>query len=185
MVKLLLSGCSTILLALSVLAAPALAAGGGGSGGSGGGGDGGTAGCPTGQVYDDAKNKCVPKSSSLDTDTLFENGRALAYAGRYDEAISVLKLAEDRGDPRIFNMLGYSNRKQGKLLIALGYYEEALRIDPDHVLTREYLGEAHLQMGDVASAKQELGEIEKRAGRDSAEYAELSRQIAAYEAANG
>ena len=65
MVKLLLSGCSTILLALSVLAAPALAAGGGGSGGSGGGGDGGTAGCPTGQVYDDAKNKCVPKSSSL------------------------------------------------------------------------------------------------------------------------
>ena len=81
--------------------------------------------------------------------------------------------------------VNYVGPLKGKLLIALGYYEEALRIDPDHVLTREYLGEAHLQMGDVASAKQELGEIEKRAGRDSAEYAELSRQIAAYEAANG
>ena len=162
-------------IALSLAASPVLAAGGSSE----------TPTCKAGEVYDTSQKKCVKKSSSLDTDTLFENGRALAYAGRYDEAISVLKLAEDRGDPRIFNMLGYSNRKQGKLLVALGYYEEALRIDPDHVLTREYLGEAHLQMGDVASAKQELGEIEKRAGRDSAEYAELSKHIAAYQAANG
>lgn len=177
MLTTVLRSASLLAIVLPLAASPALAAGGGGSSD--------TPKCKTGEVYDTAQKKCVQKSSSLDTDTLFENGRALAYAGRYDEAISVLKLAEDRGDPRIFNMLGYSNRKQGKLLVALGYYEEALRIDPDHVLTREYLGEAHLQMGDVASAKQELGEIEKRAGRDSAEYAELSKHIAAYEAANG
>ncbi len=164
-----------LAIAISLAATPVLAAGGSSE----------TPTCKKGEVYNSSQKKCVPKSSSLDTDTLFENGRALAYAGKYDDAISVLKLAEDRGDPRIFNMLGYSNRKQGKLLVALGYYEEALRIDPDHVLTREYLGEAHLQMGDVASARQELGEIEKRAGRGSAEFAELSRRIADYEAKNG
>ncbi len=66
------------------------------------------------------------------------------------------------------------------MLVGLGYYEEALRNDPDYTLVREYMGEAHLQLGNVAAAREQLGEIEKRCGKDCAEYAELSAQIDAY-----
>lgn len=171
MLKLLTGAAVALVVAAPIAIAPAFAAG----------GDTTTPSCKAGEVYDQAKQRCVPKSSSLDTDSLFETGRALAYEGRYDEAIDVLKLAEDRNDPRVLNMLGYSHRKQGHLLIGLGYYEEALRIDPDHVLTREYMGEAFLQMGDLASARKQLEEIAERAGADSREYGELAAHIAAFE----
>ncbi len=175
MLKAFMRGATLAAVGLAMSSAPVLAAGGESS----------TPTCPKGQVYNSSKQKCEPKTSAVDPRSLFETGRALAYSGRYEEAIETLKLAYDARHPGVFNMLGYSYRKQGKLLVALGYYEEALRLDPDHVLTREYLGEAYLQMGDLASAREQLGEIEKRAGRSSAEHAELSRHIAAFEAANG
>ncbi|MDN2579308.1 tetratricopeptide repeat protein [Aquibium sp. ELW1220] len=175
MMKILMHGAALAAVGLALSSAPAAAAG----------GETTTPTCPKGQVYNNAKQKCEPKTSAVDPQSLFETGRALAYAGRYDEAIETLRLAYDAKMPGVFNMLGYSYRKQGKLLVALGYYEEALRLDPNHVLTREYLGEAHLQMGDLASARDQLLEIEKRAGRSSAEFAELSKHIAAFEAQNG
>jgi len=64
--------------------------------------------------------------------------------------------------------------------VGLGYYQEALQQDPNYVLVREYLGEAHLQTGNVAGAREQLGEIEKRCGKGCKEYAELSSQIDAY-----
>lgn len=180
MPRYLTSLAAALLVGLPLSGGAALAAGGGG-----GGGGSETMDCPAGQVYDKSTKKCVAKSSALDTETLFEAGRSLAYAGKYDEAISVLRLAEGRKQPGIYNMLGYAHRKKGRLLIALGYYEEALRLDPDHVLTREYLGEAHLQMGDLAAAREQLGEIAKRCGTGCAEYAELDRHITAFERDNG
>lgn len=175
MLKFLMHGAALAAVGLALSSVPASAAG----------GETTTPTCPKGQVYNSAKQKCEPKTSAVDPQSLFETGRALAYAGRYDEAIDTLRLAYDAKLPGVFNMLGYSYRKQGKLLVALGYYEEALRLDPNHVLTREYLGEAHLQMGDLASARDQLQEIEKRAGRSSAAFAELSKHIAAFEAQNG
>lgn len=165
---------AAFLLALPLLATPVLAAGESGGGGE------TTAQCKQGEVWDKAKNKCVPKSSQLDDDSIYEAGRDLAYAGRYDEAIEVLTMAKDKTDPRILNFLGYSHRKSGRVEVGLGYYQEALRNDPNYTLVREYLGEAHLQLGDVASAREQLGEIEKRCGTGCKEYAELSRQIEAF-----
>jgi tetratricopeptide (TPR) repeat protein len=97
----------------------------------------------------------------------------------------VLSLAENKADPRILNYLGYAHRKQGRILVGLGYYQEALRADPDYTQVREYLGEAHLQLGDVAAAREQLSEIEKRCGTGCEEYAELSAQIEAYVKAKG
>ena len=114
----------------------------------------------------------------LDDDSIYEAGRDLAMAGRYGEAITVLGLAADKTDPRILNYLGYSHRKSGRIQVGLGYYQEALRIDPDYTLVREYLGEAYLQLGDVASARNQLSEIEKRCGTGCREYTMLSDQLA-------
>lgn len=155
------------------IAGPSLAAG------DGGGGSGDTVSqCKDGKVWDKQQQKCVvPKQGQLDDDSLYEAGRDLALAGRYGEAIAVLSLAADKSDPRILNYLGYSHRKQGRVLVGLGYYQEALRADPDYTLVREYLGEAYLQLGDVEAARGQLAEIEKRCGSGCAEHVELARQI--------
>ena len=162
-------------VALPLFAAPAFAAG---EGSGGGGGDGGTTQCKKGEVWDKKKKKCVkPEYGMLDDDSIYEAGHDLAMAGRYDEAISVLTLAANKQDPRILNYLGYSHRHSGRVTVGLGYYEEALRIDPNYTLVREYLGEAHLQIGDLAGAQEQLREIEKRTGKGSREYGMLSEQI--------
>ena len=42
---------------------------------------------------------------------------------------------------------------------------------------REYMGEAHLTLGDVAGARLQLGEIANRCGTDCREYGLLREQI--------
>ena len=164
------------IAALPLFVAPAFTAGEGGSGS--GGNSGGTTQCKKGEVWDKKKKKCVtPQYGMLDDDSIYEAGHDLAMAGRYDEAISVLTLAANKQDPRILNYLGYSHRHSGRVTVGLGYYEEALRINPDYTLVREYLGEAHLQIGDLAGAQKQLSEIEKRTGKGSREYGMLSEQI--------
>jgi tetratricopeptide (TPR) repeat protein len=165
---------ASMVLSLPLIASPAFSAGDGGGGGNTGNS------CTNGKVWDQKTSKCVPQQSGIDDDTLYEYGRDLALVGRYDEAIKVLSLAADKSDPRILNYLGYAHRKSGRVLVGLGYYQEALRNDPDYTLVREYLGEAHLQLGDVASARAELGEIGKRCGTNCEEYVELAAQIDAF-----
>ena len=167
---------ASALLVLPLLAVPALTAGGGG------GGDvpSGTT-CPKGKVYNKKTKKCVDaQRGAVDDDSLYAAGRALAEQGRYGEAITILSLAADKTDPRILNYLGYSHRKAGRVTVGLGYYQEALRHNPDYTLVREYMGEAYLQQGNVEAAKEQLGEIEKRCGKGCEEYAELARQIDDY-----
>jgi tetratricopeptide (TPR) repeat protein len=162
-------------MAALALSQPAFTAGGGG------GSDDTAENCKQGEVWNKDTQKCEKASrGSHSDDMLFEAGQSLAKAGRYGEAITILSLAADKSDPRILNYLGYSHRMAGRVLVGLGYYQEALRANPDYVLVREYMGEAHLQLGDVEAARVQLGEIEKRAGKNSAEYAELSARIDAY-----
>ena len=134
--------------------------------------------CKGGKVYSEQMKKCVdPEESRLDDDSLYEAGRAFAHAGRYGDAITVLSTIAANGDPRVLNYLGYSHRKQGRIAVGLGYYEEALLLNPDFTLAREYMGEAYLQLDDVASARAQLREIANRCGTGCAEYLELERQI--------
>ena len=100
---------------------------------------------------------------------------------RYGEAITILSLAANKTDPRILNILGYSHRKEGRVKVGLGYYQEALLNDPNYTPVREYLGEAFLQLGDVSAAREQLAEIQKRCGITCSEYSELSSQIDAYD----
>ncbi len=156
-------------LVLSGLCAPAFAAGGGSS----------TPTCKEGEVYNKEKKVCEPaKQGSTEDEKLFETGRALAYAGRYGEAIEMLGLISQKNDPRVLNMLGFAHRKSGRIEVGLGYYEEALTLNPDFVLAREYMGEAYLTLGQTDKARAQLSEIEKRCGKGCAEYAALEKQIA-------
>jgi tetratricopeptide (TPR) repeat protein len=165
-----------IALAAALFVTPALVSSAFSAGG--GGGSDTTEKCSDGKVWDKKQQKCVSKQSKLDDDSIYEAGRDLAMAGRYGEAIEVLAMAANKQDPRILNYLGYSHRKAGRITVGLGYYQEALRIDPNYTLVREYLGEAYLTLGDVAAAKNQLSEIEKRCGTGCREYTLLADQIA-------
>lgn len=169
-----------LLAAVALTAAvPAYSAGGGGSSDT-------VVKCKKGLVWDKVQKKCVPPQlGALDDESIFEAGQALARAERYDEAIAVLSLANNKSDPRILNFLGFSHRKQGRLLVGIGYYEEAIRIDPNYALVREYYGEAHLQRGDLAAAKEQLAVIEKLCGKTCEEYVDLSGDIKEFEEKKG
>ncbi len=157
-----------------MLSVPAMAAGGGDSGSSS-----KAKNCKRGEVWSRTQNKCVERSSSLDRDTIYWAGRDLAEAGRYEEAIEVLSIGADRGDKRILNYLGYSHRKAGRIDVGLTYYRQALEIDPQYTLVREYMGEALLQKGDLKGALDQLAEIRRLCqGRGCGEYQELSGHIA-------
>jgi len=138
--------------------------------------------CRKGKIWDKRKKRCVriEKKSSLSDDNLYEAARDLAYNRRYQEAIETLQLASNQQDPRILNYLGYSTRKLGDVKAGLKYYQAALKADPDYTLVREYMGEAFLQLGQVAKAQEQLSEIKARCGESCREYAMLDDQISAY-----
>lgn len=177
MAKLLVASAMAGVVGLSLVATiPSFAAGGGSNTT--------VVTCKRNLVWDKDKKKCVKakKSSGLDDDNLFEAARDLAYHNRYDEAIAVLKLAENQDDPRILNYLGYSTRKLGRIEEGLVYYRAALKADPDYTLVREYMGEAFLQLGQVDKAMAQLAEIKRICGVDCHEYTMLSDAIADHQA---
>lgn len=163
----------SLVLGTVSFAAPAFAAGDGNNTRS------PTVTCTNGKVFDRKTKKCVrvQKSGQLDDDNIYDAARDLAYHGRYEEAINVLKFANNPNDPRILNYLGYSNRKLGRIEQGLTYYTAALKEDPDYTLVMEYMGEAFLQLGQLDKAREQLAEIEKRCGTGCREYSMLKTEI--------
>ena len=126
----------------------------------------------------DGKHKCVKVKAELTPDQeLYAKGYKLAKAGDYDQAIAVLSSVQNHDNPDVLNMLGYSNRKAGRIELGISYYAEALALKPDFVLAREYLGEGYVAAGKVDLAKVQLAEIQKICGTNCAEFKDLSKVI--------
>jgi tetratricopeptide (TPR) repeat protein len=141
--------------------------------------------CKTGEVVKTVKKKgkmskmCVKATAGIIPDNeLYAQGYLLAKTGQYDWALSAFNAMTDKQTPETLTMIGYSNRKAGRLEIAVSYYDQALAIQPDYVKAREYLGEGYVAAGRIDLAKLQLAEIAKRAGTSSAEYIDLSAAIA-------
>ncbi len=134
--------------------------------------------CKKHKIWDEAKGKCVKiQKSELSDDGIYKNARELAYAGRYEGALELLDLAANQQDPRILNYKGFTNRKLGYTKRAVEFYEQALAIDPKYILARSYFGQAKMQVGDIAGAKEQLALIEDISGTDNWAYESLSRAI--------
>lgn len=129
------------------------------------------------------KNKpaCKPNHSASD-DEIYNAGYWMARSGKFAEALAVFRTAGDQNDPRILTGIGFATRKLGDVDAAFAYYDRALARDPGLVLTRAYLGEAHLMKDDVAAAEVQLREIVQRCGTSCEAYAHLAAHIAAYKA---
>ncbi len=134
--------------------------------------------CKKNKVWSDTKKRCVRiKHSQLDDGDIYNNARELAYAGRFDDALELLNMAENPSDPRILNYKAFTNRKLGNTEIAMEYYRKALHTDPDYTLARSYFGQAKMQNGDVDGAKDQLARIEAIDGTQSWAYESLAAAI--------
>lgn len=130
-----------------------------------------------------SKAACKPKRGEASTDEIYNAGYWMARQGQFAEALAVFQMAADQDDPRILTGIGFSTRKLGNVDAALPYYARALARDPNMVLTRAYLGEAHIQKGNIAAAEAELAEIARHCGTACEAHAQLSKAIATYKAA--
>jgi tetratricopeptide (TPR) repeat protein len=116
-------------------------------------------------------------------DTNWVEGRKAIEAQDWPRAVALLVKAAsaDSANPDIYNCLGYAQRKSGHLPEAFAAYNQALRLDPAHKQTHEYIGEAYLLTGDVANAEQHLAALGLLcAPTPCEEYKDLRRAIEDY-----
>lgn len=134
--------------------------------------------CEKGQVYNEETKECVKADEqSLNDDQLLQNGIALAYAQRFDEAVAVLSMISNPNTPEVQNYLGFASRSAGDLETGLKHYRTALALDPDYTLARSYMGQALLIAGDRRGALMQLDEIERRVGMHAREYKLLASAL--------
>ncbi|MES2101126.1 MAG: tetratricopeptide repeat protein [Pseudomonadota bacterium] len=95
---------------------------------------------------------------ALGADADYAAGLAALKTDDYPRALphflNALKRFPDAAN--LHNELGYTLRKLGRLDKAFEHYKRALAIDPRHRGAHEYIGEAYLMQGDVASAEKHL-----------------------------
>jgi predicted Zn-dependent protease len=131
------------------------------------------------------KPKAKEKSSGQRDDQIYSLGYWQAKGGAWDAALATLRSAGNQADPRIQTMIGYSLRKLGRVEEAMSYYLAALATDPGRTTTREYLGEAYLQVNRPDLAKEQLAEIGRRRSSACEDYQLLAKEIAKYEQQTG
>ena len=119
-------------------------------------------------------------------DPYIERYRSAADKQDWKAAAAVMRQAveESPANPDYHNLYAYALRKggSGQMDLVFKHYNEALRIDPKHKGAHEYIGEAYLMVGNVAKAKEHLGQLDKLCFFGCAEYNDLKRAISQYEA---
>ena len=93
-------------------------------------------------------------------------------------------LADKPNNADYHNLYAYSMRKgpNPDMDEVFKHYAEALRIDPKHKGAHEYMGEAYLQVNDLARAKEHLAALDKICFFACEEYTDLKKEVAEYEA---
>jgi Flp pilus assembly protein TadD len=135
----------------------------------------------------------APAVGSMDEPSVSEridNAHKALAAKDYSRAMFELNAAarEEPRNPEVHNLLGYTwrVRPQPNLPKSFEHYEMALKLNPNHKATLEYLGEAYLMDKKPADAEKQLVRLEQVCGNKTcAEYQELFKAIADYRAKGG
>ncbi|GIL39541.1 tetratricopeptide repeat protein [Roseiterribacter gracilis] len=112
------------------------------------------------------------------SDAKFQAAVSAIKAKQFESAIPLLQEVQTRfpNSADVNNYLGYTHRKVGKPNIALGFYQAALKINPNHRGAHEYLGELYVEQKDLPKAKEQLAALEKICGKCE-ESEDLKRHI--------
>ncbi len=120
-------------------------------------------------------------------DPKYVEAKKLVEAKNFAGAVPLLEqvVTADPKDADAHNLLGYSQRKSGNPEAALGNYQKALALQPDHRGANEYLGELYLEMGELDKAKERLDVLDSACFFGCDEHRDLKKAISAYVAATG
>jgi len=109
-------------------------------------------------------------------------GVAAVKAKNWTEAVAKLKIAERRNPDSadLHNFLGFSYRNLKQFDLAFTHYKRSLTLDPRHRGAHEYIGEAYLMTGDLASAEKHRDLLKGICLLGCEELADLEKAIAEY-----
>ena len=98
------------------------------------------------------------------------------------EAITRLEkvVERDERNANAWNLLGFAHRNLGEMEKSFANYERALALDPQHKDAHEYVGEAYLQVGNLAKAEEHLRALDKICWMPCEQYSELKEKIEAF-----
>jgi hypothetical protein len=120
------------------------------------------------------------------TDPVLEQASKTIAAKDWPQAQTLLKdaIARNPNNADYHNLYAYSVRKGANpdMSLVFQHYNEALRLDPRHRGAHEYIGEAYLQVGNVAKAKEHLSSLDKICFFPCSEFTDLKKAISEYEA---
>jgi Flp pilus assembly protein TadD len=121
-----------------------------------------------------------PDLAKRDAD--YAAGRKAIEAKDWREAVAKLKVSEPRNPDSadLQNALGYAYRNLKQYPLAFTHYKRALELDPRHRGAHEYIGEAYLMTGDLASAQKHRDLLQGICLLGCEELGDLDKAIAEY-----
>jgi Flp pilus assembly protein TadD len=126
-----------------------------------------------------------PGATPEPKDAVLEQVGAATARQDWTGAADVLRqaVAASPGNADYHNLYAYSMRKGANpdMSLVFKHYNEALRIEPKHRGAHEYIGEAYLMVGNVAKAREHLGQLDRLCFFGCTEYTDLKKAIAEYE----
>ena len=111
--------------------------------------------------------------------------RTLIKAKKWTEATAELQRVNDTASADWNNLMGYSMRRGSSpdLDASERFYNEALRINPNHRGALEYSGQLYLMKGDLSTAEKRLAVLDKACTFGCEEFTDLKKAIERYKAA--
>jgi Tfp pilus assembly protein PilF len=111
---------------------------------------------------------------------LVQQGRAALAGGQTDAAIDAYEsaLSVQPGNVVVLLSLAEATRREGMQGKALGYYRDALMLDPNNQYAIAGEGAALVEKGAVEKARRNLARLEQLCGRDCTPAQQLAAAIA-------
>jgi tetratricopeptide (TPR) repeat protein len=121
-----------------------------------------------------------PDLAKRDAD--YAGARRAADSNDWPTAIRLYERAEKRNPDNadLQNSLGYAYRNLQQYDLAFKHYKRAIEIDPRHRGAHEYIGEAYLMTGDLASAERHLAALRQICLLACEELKDLERAVTEY-----
>ena len=126
-------------------------------------------------------------SAGSSSDSKNAKTKSLAYLSaeklinkkQYSDAIVKLNdaLPTDSNNADIYNYLGFSHRKLGKMEDAAFFYNKALEINAKHKGALEYQGEMFLTLNQIGKAEDNLKKLDKICFLGCSEFDKLKKSI--------
>jgi Flp pilus assembly protein TadD len=109
-------------------------------------------------------------------------GKRAAENKKWADAVRLFERAEKRYPDHadLQNSLGFAYRNLKQYDLAFRHYKRAIELDPRHRGAHEYIGEAYLMTGDLASAEKHLVALREICLLPCEELKDLERAVAEY-----